>query len=72
MRTNLRSLRARVERMSVELGGRWGQDHRRIKISHVRDDQPAPPWPTADEPRACVCGTEFAFRHVVHQHLPAA
>jgi hypothetical protein len=71
MRHSLRSVAARVERLAdvARLDACDGQ-HAHVKISHIRDDEPAPDWPDPDAPAACRCGQPMTYSHVVHRLVP--
>ncbi len=68
MLRGLSNVRRRVEQLAGS--GRCNGQHRIHRIVHVRNDEPAPPWPEEAIGTRCACGAELDYLSIVHQHIP--
>ena len=65
----LSSVRRRVEQLATQAGaGRCNGYHRILRVVHVVNDAPTPPWPE-EIGKLCACGAEIELFTIVHQHI---
>jgi hypothetical protein len=68
---SLAALRRKVERLAAErVAASCSGQHERFQICHLRDGEPAPVWPTAQDPARCACGAAMRYALIVHRHMP--
>jgi len=62
MRGSLKGVRSRVERLATQTAAAaCSGHHQRTRIIWLEDDEPAPPWPEAEEGGTCVCGESLEY-----------